>query len=168
MRSHGFLRQIMPYFAVVVRKKAPRPVLDDHEDVQHAKARRDGDEEITGEDSLGMQMQESRPAQIPSRAAPGGCRGTYLHTVRGETRISSFNSSSLAMRSSPQWGFSRAIRRMRRCSSAGIAGRPGRGLQAPQQLPCLAVPAKQGLRMHDDQCAPPSRRAWRAGPVELG
>ena len=50
----------------------------------------------------------------------------YLRTVRGETWIPTFSSSSLAMRSLPQRGFSRAMRRMRRCSSAGIAGRPGR------------------------------------------
>ena len=59
--------------------QASRSVLDDHEDVQHSKARRDGDEEITGEDSLGMQTQESRPAQIPSRAAKWMPRHVFAH-----------------------------------------------------------------------------------------
>ena len=49
----------------------------------------------------------------------------YLHTVRGETRILNLSSSSLAMRSSPQEGFSCAIRRISAWSSLGIAGRPG-------------------------------------------
>ena len=48
----------------------------------------------------------------------------YFRTVRGETRIPSFTSNSLAIRSSPQSGFSVAIRRMSRCSSDGIRGRP--------------------------------------------
>jgi len=49
----------------------------------------------------------------------------YLRTVRGETRRPSFNSNSLAMRSSPQVGFSVAMRRISRRSSSGIGGRPG-------------------------------------------
>jgi hypothetical protein len=50
----------------------------------------------------------------------------YLATVRGETRMLNLSNSSLAMRSSPQAGFSRAIRRMSDWSSLGIGGRPGR------------------------------------------
>jgi hypothetical protein len=46
-------------------------------------------------------VQESRPAHIIS-ADLADARGKYLFTVRGETRILSFNSNSLAMRSSPQ------------------------------------------------------------------
>jgi len=49
----------------------------------------------------------------------------YLRTVRGETRIPSLTSSSLAMRSWPQEGFSAAIFRMSARSSGGIGGRPG-------------------------------------------
>ena len=49
----------------------------------------------------------------------------YLRTVRGETRRPSFNSNSLAIRSSPQIGFSVAMRRISRRSSSGIGGRPG-------------------------------------------
>jgi hypothetical protein len=43
---------------------------------------------------------------------PGGLMGMYFLTVRGETRIPSFTNSSLAVRSSPQSGFSVAILRI--------------------------------------------------------
>ena len=42
-------------------------VLDHHEHVQQPERGGDGDEEITGNDSLGVQAQECRPAQVPSR-----------------------------------------------------------------------------------------------------
>ena len=48
----------------------------------------------------------------------------YLRTVRGETRIFSFTSSSLAMRSSPHSGFSCAILRINARNSTGFGGRP--------------------------------------------
>lgn len=50
----------------------------------------------------------------------------YFRTVRGDTWISSFSKSSLAIRSSPQEEFSIAMRRMRPCNFRGIGGRPGR------------------------------------------
>jgi hypothetical protein len=48
----------------------------------------------------------------------------YLRTVRGETRIPRFTSSSLAIRSSPHIGFPVAIRRISLRSSGEIGGRP--------------------------------------------
>jgi hypothetical protein len=45
---------------------------------------------------------------------PRGRPGTYLFTVRGDTRIPIFNSNSLA------------IRRISACNSGGMGGRPGR------------------------------------------
>jgi len=60
------------------------------------------------------------------RRAVGARSGKFLLTVRGDTRIPSFNSNSLAMRSSPHEGFSSAIWRISTCSSTGIGGRPGR------------------------------------------
>jgi hypothetical protein len=48
----------------------------------------------------------------------------YFRTVRGETRIPSFNFNSLAMCSSPQVGFSAAIFRINSWRSLGTAGRP--------------------------------------------
>ena len=81
--------------------QATASMLDDYEHARHAEARWDGEAKITGEDSSGVQAHDRRPAQVP-RGRPGECRGMYLRTVRGETRIPSFNGSSLAMRSSPQ------------------------------------------------------------------
>lgn len=48
----------------------------------------------------------------------------YFLTVRGETRIPSLISSSLAIHSSPHTGFSAAILRISARSSGGIGGRP--------------------------------------------
>ncbi|HEX4170138.1 MAG TPA: hypothetical protein VHZ55_32130 [Bryobacteraceae bacterium] len=44
----------------------------------------------------------------------------YLPTVRGESRIWSFSTSSSAIRSSPQVGFSAAMRRIKRLISGEI------------------------------------------------
>ena len=50
----------------------------------------------------------------------------YLPTVRGYTRIWSFSKSSSAIRSSPQVGFSAAIRQINRLNSAARVGLPNR------------------------------------------
>jgi len=47
----------------------------------------------------------------------------YFRMVRGDTRRPSFTSNSLAIRSWPQDGFSRAILWIRRWRSGGIRGR---------------------------------------------
>ena len=49
-----------------------------------------------------------------------GRGGRYLFTVRGDTRMPSFNSNSLPIRSSPHEGFSLAIQRIRACNSRGM------------------------------------------------
>src|SRR5579863_7612279 len=53
----------------------------------------------------------------------GAC-SMYFLTVRGESRIWSLSQSSSAIRSSPQVGFSAAIRSIKRRTSADIGGRP--------------------------------------------
>ena len=103
-------------------------VLDDHEHVEQSECRRDRDEEVTGDDRVRVIAQEGRPTLIATRR-PGGRFGMYFRTVRGETRMPSFSSNSLAMRSSPQSGFSVAMRRISWRSSSGIGGRPGRDLK---------------------------------------
>ena len=56
----------------------------------------------------------------------------------------------------PSRGVSRAMRRMRRCSSAGITTvRPGGDCRHHSCLPGVTVPAKQPFRPHNDQCIPP-------------
>jgi hypothetical protein len=57
------------------------------------------------------------------RTGPSSRR--YLPTVRGETRMVSFSFNSLAIRSSPQVGFSAAISRISLRRSLGIPGLPG-------------------------------------------
>jgi hypothetical protein len=89
--------------------QSPCPVLDDHKHVQHAEGRGHRDEEVAGDDGLGVVLQERRPASVASRM-PGACFGMYFLTVRAETRMSSLRSSSFAIRSSPHRGFSMAIR----------------------------------------------------------
>jgi len=107
-------------------RQTARAVLDDDEPVQHPKRRRDGDEEVAGEDGPCMTLQEGRPAQVAAGGRPGGRLGKYLRTVRGEIRIPNLSSSSLAMRSSPHSTFSRAILRISSRSSMEIGGRPAR------------------------------------------
>ena len=57
-------------------------------------------------------------------AASGRRCCKYFPTVRGETRIPSFSCNSLAMRSSPQVGFSAAISRIRSRRFLGKRGLP--------------------------------------------
>lgn len=63
------------------------------------------------------------------RGCPAGNFGMYLWIVLGETRMPSFTKSSLAIRSSPQMGFSCAILRISARNSREIRGRPGRHFQ---------------------------------------
>ena len=65
---------------------------------------------------------------------PRGLMGMYFRTVRGETRVPSFTNSSLAIRSSPQSGFSVAILRISARSSPESGGRPGRDLNRHSSL----------------------------------
>ena len=109
---------------VHVRQSA-RAVLDDDKHVQHPKRCRDGDEEVAGEDGRGLILRNVDQRRSP-RGRPGGRFGKYLRTVRGEIRIPSLSSSSLAIRSSPHSTFSRAILRISARSSFGIGGRPAR------------------------------------------
>src|ERR1039457_77131 len=68
----------------VTMDQASAAVLDHHKYVQQLKRRRDGDEEITRNDPLGMQTEERRQ-RISPRGRRGERRGRYLFTVRGET-----------------------------------------------------------------------------------
>jgi hypothetical protein len=51
----------------VAMDKTTAAMLDHHEHVQQPKRRGDGDKEIAGNESLGVQAQEGRPAQVASR-----------------------------------------------------------------------------------------------------
>src|SRR5208337_4994775 len=73
--------------------------------------------------------EEVRLCQVPS-----GCRGQYLRTVRGETRMPSLRESSSATRSSPQVMFSLTMRAMIWRMSLGSAGRPPRDFQRQYRL----------------------------------
>ena len=54
-------------------------MLDDYEHVQHAEARCDGEAEITGEDSSGVQAHNCQPAQVPPGAAWRMPRHVFTH-----------------------------------------------------------------------------------------
>jgi hypothetical protein len=62
--------------------QAAAAVLDDHEYVQLAKRRRNCDEEVTGNDSLSVQAQKARPAQVASRPTSGTQRQVFAHCPR--------------------------------------------------------------------------------------
>src|SRR5262249_33575076 len=61
-------------------------------------------------------------------------------TVRGETRMVSFNCNSWAIRSSPQVGFSAAISRISLRRSVGIGSLPGAVISSAREdgMPCGA------------------------------
>ena len=70
--------------------------------------------------------QKRRPPLIAQRSTgrAGGNFGMYFRMARGDTWRASFSSSSLAIRSSPHEGLSRAIFQMSRWSSTWIGRRP--------------------------------------------
>jgi hypothetical protein len=84
----------------VVMKDLSRPQFHDHLYIEDAESGGHYDEEITDHRCCGSGFRLGPPAV------------RYLCTVRGETRIPSFSFNSLAMRSSPQVGFSAAIFRI--------------------------------------------------------
>jgi hypothetical protein len=85
-----------------------RAMMDHHQHMEQPEGRRHRDEEIIGDDCLGVVAQERGPTLIAAWVARGRF-GMYLRTVRGETRRPSLSNSSLAIRSSPHSGFYVAI-----------------------------------------------------------
>src|SRR5262249_1414754 len=71
----------------------------------------------------------------------------------------SFSFNSLAMRSSPQVGFSAAISRMSLRRSLGIRGLPTGRDPAPEETESLAVPAEEGIGLDVHQGATPREHA---------
>jgi hypothetical protein len=104
-----------------------RGVLHQHEDIKEKKVRRDHRAEIAGDDGFGWLRANvtQRWDGMPRFGARSKRLGKYFRTVRGDTCKPRLRRSSLAMRSSPHVGLSRAIRRMSACRSAGIGGRSG-------------------------------------------
>jgi hypothetical protein len=91
--------------------------------INDVKGRGQGGEEVASHDCLGVVFQESGPALVSRFARPGSCL-RYLATVRGDSRIWSFNNSSSAMRFCPQLGFSAARRRIKFFTSLVTCGLP--------------------------------------------
>jgi hypothetical protein len=63
-------------------RQAARAVLDDDKHVQHPKRRRDGYEEVAGEDSRGLIPQECRPAQVAAGSPGRPLRQVLAHGSR--------------------------------------------------------------------------------------
>jgi hypothetical protein len=136
-----------------VRQPA-RAMLNDDKHVQRPERDGDGYEEVAGEDGRRVVLQERGPALVAAWQLARSF-GMYLRTVRGEMRLPSLSSSSLAIRSSPQRGFSLDIRRISARSSAGIGRRPRRDLIRHSSRH-RRVPADHGCWLDDDQSAAPS------------
>ena len=88
------------------------------------------------------------------RHRPGGRFGKYLRTVRGEIRIPSLSSSSLAIRFAPQhvlpgYPADQLAQFYRDRWSIGPR------LHSPEQSPASAMPANHRCRLHDHQRAAP-------------
>src|SRR5215469_8455206 len=75
----------------------------------------------------------------------------YFPTVRGDTRIPSLSFSSLAMRSSPQIGFSGHLPDPLPEVLGQTRSSRWFGLPAPKQPKSLALPSDQRVRLHIHQ-----------------
>ncbi len=115
----------------VAMDEAPAAMFDHHKHVSQPERRGHDDQEIAGNDWCTRRNVDQRKLL---RGRPGGRGGKYFRTVRGDTRIPSFNKSSFAIRSSPHQGFWFAMRRIRACNCWGIGGRPGRDLSRQNNL----------------------------------
>jgi len=109
---------------IVMQDLAPAQ-FHDHEYIKDTESGCKHHEKVTSHDGLGMIVHEGQPPLTRIRR-PTAITGRYLCTVRGETRIPSFNFSSLAMCSLPQVGFSAAIFRITLGGFLGRAGLPTR------------------------------------------
>ena len=89
------------------------------------------------------------------RGWPGARFGMYLRTVRGETRIPSLSSSSLAIALfTPQLVLVRHPADQRAQFLRNRRSAASR-LHTPQQSPARTMPANHGCGLHDDQSAAP-------------
>src|SRR5450631_249305 len=71
----------------VAMDQAPAAVLDHHEHVQQLERGGDGDQEIAGNDPLGVQAQERRPSQVPSRSAWWAMRQILPYGARRDLNL---------------------------------------------------------------------------------
>jgi len=85
---------------VVVQDSAPTQ-FHENEYIKDTEAGRNYDEKVAGYHGLGMISHEGQPALL-GIGAPAWAPARYLATVRGETRMPSFNFNSLAMCSCPR------------------------------------------------------------------
>jgi hypothetical protein len=85
------------------------------------------------------------------------CQGTCRRCV--ETGMVSFSFHSLAMRSSPQVGFSAAIFRISFYRSLGSRSARRPGFPAPKEAESLAVPAEEGIGLGVHQGVTPPEKA---------
>src|SRR5260370_34265075 len=108
----------------VVMKDSPGAQFHDHKYIKDAEAGRDDHEESHATIALAWLRTNVSQRCFGSGSRRGPPLFRYFPTVRGETRIPSFIFSSLAMRSSPQMGFSAAIFRIRSRRSPGKRGLP--------------------------------------------
>ena len=95
-----------------------------HEHIKGAEAGRHDDEEVAGHDRFGVMVNEREPTLVWTGRAHRAPLRSYFSTIRGETRIPSFSFNSLAMRLSPQVGFSAPISRISCRSCLGRRGLP--------------------------------------------
>jgi hypothetical protein len=133
--------------------------LERDEHIQNAEACRHGNEEVASYRLAGMIAEKGGPALV-FRSERARRRLRYLPTVRGESRIWSFSKSSSAIRSSPQVGFSAAMRRIKPLTSADTCGRStGRDFQRQKRRKAARCqPIKvDGLTM-TNALSPDSRR----------
>ncbi len=105
----------------VAMQDSPRVDLHRDKHIENLKRRRDRDEEIAGDDRLGVVFHECRPTLI---ARSWRRVIDVLADRSGGNATPSFSDNSLAIRSSPQVGLSRASWRISSFKFFGSDGRP--------------------------------------------
>src|ERR1022692_1305714 len=131
----------------IAMNQATTAVLDHNEYVEHPERGGHDDQEITGDDSLGVQAQECRPPQVASWPARWATGKIFPHCARrdlnSEFQKKLIGDAFLAPRrvlASHAADQSLHLRRDRRST--------GSRLQAPEQPPARAVPADHRLWAH--------------------
>ena len=111
------------------------------------KCRGHGDEEITGNDSLGMAAQESRPAQITSRPT-SRMPGQILVHRPGRHPDPDLQEQLIGDTFLAPRGILIPDPANQRLELRGNRRSAGAGLQPPEQFPSRSVPANQSLGAH--------------------
>lgn len=147
--SRGMLRHIEV-------NDATRSDVDQQQYIENTKAGGDGDHEITGDDRLGMIVNETLPGLRPWPWLTGWNLARPVGSYRTGRNFDAELQGQLVGDAclSPGWILPNHLGNQK-TKADGNAGPPWSRLPLPKELEPLAVPADQGFWFDDDQSIPP-------------